>query len=243
MQPPVVQVLNEAGSAPYVLVCEHASRYLPPEYASLGLTERDLSRHIGWDIGAEVVARQLSVLLDAPLVVAGYSRLLIDLNRPPYSPTSIPALSEATIVPGNQGLDDRERKHRIETYFHPFHDQLGKVLTARQRAGKPTALIGVHSFTPIFHGFRRPWSAGVLYRRSTTFGAALVEALGGDAASVAHNQPYQIEDDSDYTVPVQGEARGIEAVLVELRQDLIGQTDKALQWATRLAAALTTLRP
>ena len=112
--PPVVRVLNEEGASPYVLVCEHASNFIPQGYGGLGLGEADLRRHIAWDIGAEKVARDLSRHLDAPLVIAGYSRLLIDLNRPPESQTAIPGISESTVIPGNAGLTAEQRQARVD---------------------------------------------------------------------------------------------------------------------------------
>jgi predicted N-formylglutamate amidohydrolase len=235
---PAVTVTNEHGASPYVLTCEHASNWMPDGYAGLGLKQPDLSRHIAWDIGAANVARRLSGLLDAALVEGTASRLLIDLNRPTDSVTSIPEVSEATVIPGNLDLADAERQHRITAWFDPYQARLAQLLTDREAAHRPTILISVHSFTPVFLGQRRPWRAGVLYRRSQAFGSVLIAALGGDADGIAHNQPYQIEDASDYTIPVHGEARGLDAVLVELRQDLIASEIGAAQWAHRLAAAL-----
>lgn len=239
--PPAFRVVNETGASPYVLVCEHASRFIPKHYGGLGLSETDLKRHIAWDIGAEIVALQLSEKIDAPLILAGYSRLLIDLNRPPGSATSIPQISETTVIPGNMGLSEAERRHRIETCFAPFQTRLSQLLNARQMAGRPTIIAGVHSFTPVYKGISRPWHAGILFRRSALFGRALVEALGGAAAHIAENQPYRIDDASDYTVPVHGEARGLDAVLVEIRQDLISDGPGAADWAKRLGPALTSM--
>lgn len=239
--PPPVRALNAAGTSPFVLLCEHASRFIPATYQGLGLGEPDLSRHIAWDIGAARVAEALSAHLDAPLLLAGYSRLLIDLNRPPASETSIPRVSETTVIPGNADLSPEERQHRVGTYFDPFQAAVGQLLDARQQAGKPTAVIGIHSFTPVFKGFSRPWQAGILYRRSRAFGHGLAEALGGAAAAIAENEPYSIDDESDYTVPVHGEARGLDAALVEIRQDLIADDAGADAWAHRLAAALLRL--
>ena len=215
------------------------AHWMPPDYAGLGLQAADLARHIAWDIGAADVARILSQRLNAPLILAGASRLLIDLNRPLGSATSIPVQSEATVIPGNIGIGAAERQRRAAAWFHPFHDRVAAFLDTRQAKAQPTRIIAVHSFTPVFLGVPRPWTAGVLYRRSQAFGAALVEALGGAAAGVAHNQPYQIDSGSDYSVPVHGEARGLDAVLVELRQDIVGTGEGAAVWADRLAGALT----
>lgn len=236
--PSAVRVINAGGASPYVLLCEHASRYIPEEYRGLGLATEDLSRHIAWDIGAAQVAEALAQALDAPLVMAGYSRLLIDLNRPIGSATSIPEVSETTVIPGNRQLTAGERARRAEKYFEPYQAAVGKLLDERKAAGRATTIVGVHSFTPVYKGFVRPWEAGILYRKSRGFGHALAEALGGSARAVAENEPYQIEDDSDYTVPVHGEARGLDAVLVEIRQDLIADATGAAAWAERLATAL-----
>lgn len=233
---PPVEVVNPGGRSRYVLVCEHASNWIPPEYEGLGLPKAELSRHIAWDIGAAVMALRLSERLDAPLVLAGASRLLIDLNRPLGSPGSIPVRSEATDIPGNARLDPAERARREARWFHPFHDAVSDLLD--QRTGPETVVLGIHSFTPVFLGHTRPWCAGVLYRRSQAFGAWLVDRLGGAEAGIAHNQPYQIEDDSDYTVPVHGEARGLDSVLIEIRQDLLDTEAAASDWGYQLAAVL-----
>jgi len=238
VQLPAVRVLNENGASPYVLICEHASKFIPARYLGLGLPDSELQRHIAWDIGAEATAVELSRLIDAPLVLANYSRLLIDLNRPPRSATAIPTLSEATVIPGNRNLSEAERAWRIDHLFTPFQNRIAALLDGRKAAGKPTRIMAVHSFTPVYNGVSRPWHAGVLFRKSRRFGEALIAALGGAAAHIAANEPYVIEDDSDYTIPVHGEARGLDAVLLEIRHDLIGQMKGAHAWAARLAAAL-----
>lgn len=238
--PPPVRVVNEQGTSPYVLICEHASRFIPQSFAGLGLGEADLKRHIAWDIGAENVARFLSQHLDATLVLAGYSRLLIDLNRPTGSSSSIPEISETTIIPGNAGLTAAQRDERVRDYFIPFQQEVENLLDRRLRVGRPAIIAAIHSFTPVYRSVERSWHAGILYRRSQRFGAALVDALGGAGAKIAHNEPYQIEDDSDYTIPTHGERRGLEAVLIEIRQDLIADDESAAGWANRLSAALKT---
>ena len=238
--PPPVRVINEGGSSPYVLLCEHASRFIPERYSGLGLGAADLSRHIAWDIGAAQVAQAVSKTLDAPLVMAGYSRLLIDLNRPVGSASSIPDVSDTTVTPGNLGLTAEERARRVALYFDPYQSAVSRLLDARQASGQPATVVGVHSFTPVYKGVARPWHAGILYRKSHAFGHALAHALGGPSQAIAENEPYQIEDDSDYTVPVHGEARGLDAVLVEIRQDLIAEEVGALSWAVRLSEALKT---
>lgn len=242
--PPAAATLNEDGASPWVLLCEHASNHIPNAYRGLGLSARDLERHIAWDIGAAEVARGLSWRLDAPLVLSGYSRLLIDCNRPPGAPTSIPVRSEDTDIPGNADLDPAERGRREAAYFAPFQAAVGRLLDRRRTAGRPTAVIGVHSFTPVFLGVARPWLVGVLYGRAARLGRAMVERLSADLGSdsVGDNEPYRIEPQGhDYTVPVHGDARGLEAVLLEVRQGLIADDAGAAAWAERTAAVLASI--
>ena len=238
--PAPVTVLNAEGASPFVLLCEHASNHIPSRYGALGVAEAELVRHIAWDIGAADLARRLSALLDAPLFLAGASRLLIDLNRPPGVPGSMPERSEDTVIPGNLGLGAEERAAREAAWFRPFHDAVTTLLDRRHAAGQPAVVVGVHSFTPRYQGVDRPWHAGVLFGAAEVFGRALAAAIGeGNDLVVGENEPYRIEPGlHDYTVPVHGDARGLDAALIEVRQDLLGDAGGIEDWALRLASAL-----
>ena len=230
---------NAHGPSPYVLLCEHASNFIPARYGGLGLDEAELGRHIAWDIGAAALARLLSRRLDAPLFLSGYSRLLIDCNRPLGTATSIPERSEDTIVPGNAGLSEGERSWRAGAYFEPFRRVVAAELDRRAALAIPTILVGVHSFTPVFQGVARPWHAGVLYAGAAGFGQALVGRLAEDAELVVgDNEPYRIEPEHDYTVPVHGDGRGVPAALLEVRQDLLETVGGIAGWAERVGAVL-----
>jgi predicted N-formylglutamate amidohydrolase len=232
---PAVSVVNEGGRAGLVLVCEHASNHIPARYAGLGLPAAELQRHIAWDIGAAALARLLAAMLDAPLFLSGHSRLLIDCNRPPGVPSSIPLRSEATDIRGNQGLSAAEVAHRRAMFFTPFQDRIAAFLDARGRV----AVLGIHSFTPVYLGVARPWQAGVLHGAATGFGQALISGLRQDPALVVgDNEPYRIDVAEDYTVPVHGDARGNPAALIEVRQDLLGDERGIATWARRLAPIL-----
>jgi predicted N-formylglutamate amidohydrolase len=237
--PPAVEVLNERGGSDIVLLCEHASNHMPAEYGRLGLDARHLERHIAWDIGAAEVTRRLSEHLDAPAFLSGYSRLLIDLNRPVGVPGSIPVRSEDTDIPGNAGIDDAERNRRARLMFQPFHDRVAAHLDRRTAEGRPTLIVTVHSFTPIFLGVARKWHAGVLFDRARGLAAHILNGLRRDPAIVADfNVPYVISRDGDYAVPIHGDDRGIPAVLIEIRQDLIADESGVAEWTGRLAAVL-----
>ncbi|MDO9710621.1 N-formylglutamate amidohydrolase [Paracraurococcus lichenis] len=239
MTPAPVTLVNEGGASPLVLLCEHASNQVPAEHGNLGLPDPELRRHIAWDIGAAALARRLSALLDAPLFLGGVSRLVIDLNRPPGSPTSIPEVSEATAIPGNAGITPAERARRAAAWFAPFDAAVARCLDARAAAGRQAVVVGVHSFTPVYLGVPRPWQAGILYGEARRFGTALVAALRAEPGlTVGDNEPYRIEAEMDWTVPRHGDARGLDAALLEVRQDLLGEAAGIEAWAQRLARAL-----
>ncbi len=237
--PAAVEAVNEDGRSDIVLLCEHASNHMPAEYERLGLDERHLERHIAWDIGAAGVARRLSARLDAPLFLSAYSRLLIDLNRPLGASGSIPVRSEDTDIPGNADIDAVEKARRAGRMFTPFHDRVAAFLDSRAAAGRPTRIVTIHSFTPVFLGKERPWHAGVLFQNAAGLAEDILEGLRVDPdLNVAPNQPYVVSRDSDYAVLIHGDDRGIPAVLIEIRQDLISDEAGIAEWAERLAAAL-----
>lgn len=241
--PAPAHIGNEAGLSDWVLVCEHASCHIPPEYDRLGLPPGAERGHIGWDIGAADLTLALAARLDAATVLAGYSRLLIDLNRPPGTPASIPELSEATVVPGNLALPAAERARRETRIFSPFHAEVARLLDARRAAGRQTRLLTVHSFTPVYLGQVRPWHLGVLSGASRGLAGQLLAAVGADGPGLclALDEPYQVDDDTDYAIPVHGDARQMDALLIEVRNDLIRDPAGVDLWADRLWRALARI--
>jgi predicted N-formylglutamate amidohydrolase len=239
-EPPAFEIVNARGKGSAVLVCDHASNRVPRCMDNLGLDSHQLAGHIAWDPGAADVARALSALLDAPLVLSGYSRLVIDCNRPLQSRESIAEQSAGVPVPGNRYLSAQERERRIATFFQPYHQAIDQLLDARRR--QPTVLLSIHSFAATLNGQHRPWHAGVAYRHDHRLAQRLHEALRqrGDI-DVGYNQPYPIDDAFDYTIPVHGEGRGLASTMIEIRQNEIQSPATAAAWATRLAHAFRTL--
>src|SRR4029077_4326886 len=133
-EPPTILV-NGGGRSSYVLIAEHASNRVPTSLGTLGLETSDLERHIAWDIGAEQVARRLSQLIDAPLLLQRYSRLAYDCNRPPDAPDAKPQMSETTHLPGNRNLSPADRLARIREIYRPFHAAIADLLDARSADG------------------------------------------------------------------------------------------------------------
>lgn len=242
-EPPAFQIVRERGTSPYFLTCDHAGNLLPRALGTLGLQPADLQRHIAWDIGAAALAGRLANALDAFLIVQTYSRLVIDCNRPLHSPSSIAPFSELTPIPGNQQIAPGNADARQREIFQPYHDRIVAELDARKASARPTILVAVHSFTPIFKGERRSWHIGVLYNRDARLARILLAHFRGESGLVVgDNQPYSVNDESDYAIPIYGEGRSIPHVELEIRQDLLADDSGQTAWADRLARALERAR-
>jgi predicted N-formylglutamate amidohydrolase len=230
---------NAAGRSAFLFTSDHFGRLLPKVLGDLGLPGSELVRHIAWDIGIAGVAERLSSLLDAHLIAQRYSRLVIDCNRPPRATSSIPLLSEATTIPGNEGLSREEAETRRREIFDPYHRHIDAVIDQRLHDRRPTLLVSLHSFTPVYAGVARPWHVGTLYHRDRTLPPLLLRALRAEGdLVVGDNEPYAVGDETDYTIPVHGEARGLTNTGIEIRQDLIADESGQQQWAERLARIL-----
>src|SRR4030081_1869283 len=244
--PPVLED-NAAGRSPFLLTCDHYGRLIPRILGDLGLPASDLARHIAWDPGIAGVADALSKHLGAHLIAQRYSRLVIDCNRPPDASSSIPRISEATVISGNEGLARDAIEARRRWIFDPYHRRIREVIDARLRDSVPTVLVSLHSFTPVYAGIARPWHIGTLYHRDTKLPPLLLKLLREEPdLVVGDNEPYAVSDETDYTIPVHGEARGLMNTGIEIRQDLIADQAGERLWADRLARILaeieTTLR-
>jgi predicted N-formylglutamate amidohydrolase len=238
-EPSPVRILRPDGASDLLLAADHAGRLIPRALETLGLDEVERGRHIAWDIGIAGVTEQLAELLDATAILQTYSRLVIDCNRALYHPTSIPPVSETTVIPGNEGLSEAEREARRRAIFDPYHTAITELIDRRMAAGRRTVLVAMHSFTPVFKSVARRVEIGVLFHHETKLSRIMLELLRAEGdLVVGANEPYAITDDSDYTVPVHGEARGLDHVEIEIRQDLIGDAAGQAVWAKRMARML-----
>ena len=238
-EPSPVLVDHPGGSSDLLLTCDHAGRRMPRRLGQLGLPDAELERHIAYDIGARAVAERIADRLDATLIRQVYSRLVIDCNRDPSVPTSIPEVSEVTPVPGNVGLSTAQRAARRREIFEPYHQAIAAALDARAARGQATAIVSVHSFTPVFKGEARPWHAAVLYNRDARLSVILKGLLEAEAGLViGDNEPYFVSDLTDYTIPVHAERRGLPYLELEIRQDLIATEAGQAEWAERFIRLL-----
>lgn len=238
-EPPPFEVVAPDASAPFLLICDHASNRVPASLGDLGVPKSAFDLHVAWDIGALDAAKHLQRRFDATLIHTGYSRLVIDCNRHCGRADLVPAISEYTEVPGNRGLCDEARRLRIETLWQPYHAAIASTLAARAARGLPTLFVSMHSFTPVYKGEARPWQIAMLSNRDRRVAEVLLRELGSEPGlCVGDNIPYRLTDEGDYGVPVHAERAGLPHVLVEIRQNEI-DTDAGQQaYAERLARTL-----
>ena len=239
-----VRIVNAEGKGPFVVVADHASNRIPLRWGDLGLPPSERVRHIAWDPGALAVSMQLVELLDAPLVHSTVSRLVIDCNRDLDAPDLIPKISEVTEIPGNAAVDDNDRAARIAAAHAPFHGAIDSVLNARRDAGLETILVCMHSFTPTYKGKQRPWPIGLIHARDEAFTRALASALKADAPdlNVGWNEPYSALNGVTYTLEHHGDGRGLDATMIEVRNNEILEPAGVSLWADRLARCLADAR-
>lgn len=233
-----MEIIPGAVDGGLLLLCDHASNALPPEYGSLGLGPEQFQRHIAWDIGAAAVTRALAARFRAPAVLTRFSRLLIDPNRGADDPTLVMKLSDGAIVPGNVAADAAEIARRRELYWRPYREGAGRLIDEMTASGHPPAILSIHSFTPAWKGVARPWEVGLLWDADPRLAQALMERFEASLTSpVGDNEPYDgaLVGDTLYDL---GTARGLAHVIVELRQDLIGTDDGAARWAGAVGDAL-----
>jgi predicted N-formylglutamate amidohydrolase len=239
-----VRLENPDGAGPFVIVCDHASNRLPREYGTLGLSADALLSHIAWDPGALPVSRALSAMLDAPLLWPDASRLIVDCNRDPGAPDLIVAESEGRAVPGNLDVGEPERVRRLGAVHVPYHEAIDRCLEGRTGSGRATAVVAVHSFTPVYLGRSRPWQIGIVFDDDRRLSDPLVDALAADPAlNVGVNQPYSPADRVYYTLTRHARSRDLPAVMIEIRNDVIADAAGQRAWADRLGAILASLSP
>lgn|GEM_PF-150552 len=242
--PPEYVVLNEAQlstASRYMIVCDHASKAVPAKLGNLGLPDSELSRHIGWDIGTEEIGRYMSEKLKAPAIIAGYSRLVVDLNRGKNHAQQIPSNSDGTLVPGNQGLDAEDRTARRNALYETYHGTLDRMLEWQETIGGKPLLVFVHSCTAEMNGKKRPWEIGVLWSKNKEISHLLMDELQRENAGylIGNNQPYSLRKPMPgNSIERHAEQRGLPHVVVEFRQDLIDTPEKAQEMAKMFTRCL-----
>lgn len=239
---PIERVAGDIASGALVL-CDHATNTIPPEYGDLGMPPTELARHIGYDIGAAMVARRLAARLHAPALLTDFSRLLIDPNRGLDDPTLVMRLSDGAIVPGNARIDQDEIARRVARFYRPYDAAITAAIDASLAQGIAPVIISIHSFTPVWRGRPRPWEVAVLWDADPRLPVPLIAALrAGGGLTVGDNEPYDGALAGD-VIARHATARGLANALIEVRQDLIADAGGAAAWGDRLADVIAPLLP
>jgi predicted N-formylglutamate amidohydrolase len=225
-----------------LLICDHASARIPLEYGDLGMPAASRREHICWDIGAGELALALGAALDAPVICAGWSRILIDCNRGWEDPTLILPISDGVVVPGNQALDEAECERRWQRYHQPYHGAIDRHLQGCQARGLNPLIISIHSFTPVFGGQQRPWQVGVLWRPPDVRAAAALGWLTAAGLRVGDNEPYSGADLLGHSLERHALERGLPYLMFEVRQDLIDSAAGVQSYANLLHDCVCAVR-
>ncbi len=242
LDPHPVRVSNPEGAGAFVLVSDHAGRRRPACLGDLGVAAADWDRHIARDLGIKGVGGVLARLLDAPLVEQRYSRLVVDCNRAPGHPGSTPVVSEATAIPANRDLAPAAIAAREREILHPYQAAIAALLARRRAAGRRTVLVGLHSFTPVYHGVSRPWHAAILHDEHGAYARRVLALMQTERDLViGDNEPYSLTALSDYTVPLHAWTGGLDHVELEIRQDLISTVAGQAEWAAHFARWLVSV--
>jgi predicted N-formylglutamate amidohydrolase len=232
-----IEIIPGALNTGVLFICDHASNAVPADLGGLGLAKAQFDRHIAWDIGAADLTRALAADFGAPAVLSRFSRLVIDPNRGADDPTLVMRVSDGAIIPGNATIGEAEIERRLRVYWRPYRKAISGLIAKMSTVGPPPAIISMHSFTPVWKAFRRPWEIAVLWDVDPRVARPLIDGLRSDGCVVGDNEPYDgaLEGDTLYDLAT---SAGLAHVLIEVRQDLIGTKADAARWAARLAGAL-----
>lgn len=229
---------GETRKSRFLITCDHATNTVPPDLGgTLGLHDGDMARHIAYDIGAAGVARRMGEVLDAPVLLSDFSRLVIDPNRGEDDPTLLMKLYDGSVIPGNRHADDTEKERRLEAYYRSYHRALE---TLAERCGEDVAIVSVHSFTRQLRGRpARPWHVGILHAWDARLSDPLIALLEAEPGLVVgRNEPYPGHLPGD-AIDRHALKHGRLNTLIELRNDLIESEPAQAHWGERLAELLT----
>jgi len=232
-------IYNQNEHSKIILLCDHASKIIPKKYKNLGLSQKNINRHIGWDIGALKLAKRIAKKTSSTLIHSGYSRLLVDCNRSLKSKDAFIKKSEDTIIPGNIGINKNEKIVRANKYYFPYHNQIQKIIEKNLKKKIIPIIVSIHSFTPIYKNKSRPWHIGLLFlndKRLTSLFS--IEIKKNKKLVLGLNQPYKMRLEGDFTIPFFAEINGLPYVLIEVRQDLLIKKETIFYWNNLISKIL-----
>lgn len=248
-EPKAVSVRNPKSLIPVVIACDHASRRIPKSLGTLGLSAKSRKENLAWDHGTKDIGLYLSKKLGATAVIAGYSRIVIDLNRGLDSPDLIRAMavSGPTPVPGNKDVSAAARRQRIKEIHTPYHDTVAKQVDRFLKRGVPPLFLAIHSLTPVMNGVRRPWHLCLMWNKEEKLAKKFIANVKkqNPGMKIGENVPYSLKGGAGSigwnTISHHAESQGLPYIAVEFRQDLVDTKAKAEKWAKIFLKALVPL--
>ena len=238
----MINILNADKESNFLVICDHASNVIPQEYNNLGLCESVLGTHIAYDIGAREVAIGLANILKCPLIMPGFSRLLVDPNRGLDDRTLIMKISDRNKIPGNI-YDDlkkekEERKYRINKFYRPYHRKIEECINRVREKGLFPCIVSIHSFSPSWKGKERLFDLGFLWDKDDRMTKIFLRYFKeNENLKIVDNKPYsgRLRNDTLYK---HATSRGLPHLLIEIKQDLISDQNKVLNMANLLSKPL-----
>ena len=207
--PSPVEFIDGRLDSGVLFLCDHASNALPAEYGDLGLDPMQFTRHIAYDIGAADLTRRLAQIFNAPALLTTWSRLLIDPNRGADDPTLVMRLSDGALIPGNARIDAAEVQSRTDRFWKPYREQAGELLDRMSQSVQIPVIVALHSFTPVWKSYARPWQVGILWDSDPRIAEPFIAALRAQPdLTVGDNEPYEGALEGD-TLHELGTKRGL----------------------------------
>ncbi len=233
-----VEFVEGSPNSRVLLICDHAANTVPPELGSLGMPSEAFERHIAYDIGAAAATRLMAQALNAPAILSRFSRLLIDPNRGADDPTLVMRISDGALIPTNAYIDAAEIERRRHLYWQPYRTAIADKLAQMMQHCPAPVVISVHSMTHILKGVERPWQFSILWDKDPRLAQPLLENLRAQRLCIGDNQPYDgaLKGDTLYDHATR---QGLAHVLIEFRQDLVGDVEGVEEWTATLLDALT----
>jgi predicted N-formylglutamate amidohydrolase len=227
----------------FVISAEHASNRIPARYQNLGLTRRKLDSHIAWDPGTKAIARACAKALGCARHEGRYSRLLVDLNRSPRHPKLMACRSFSVSIPGNQEIAPEEKRRRIERYYAPYREAVGRDIQRILATAGRCIHLSMHSFTPVANGVVRSADIGILFdprsALESSLARELVNSLKRHGFHVRRNYPYRGVSDGLATYFRRSfSAGGYAGIEIEVNQALLRGQRQIGALARRIAEAI-----
>ena len=233
--------LNPNSITPVLLVCDHASNRFPKSLGTMGLDYLDRLSHITVDIGSRATTESLAKQLNTTAILCQYSRLIVDCNRNLSDNSAYLDKSDGVDIPGNQNLNNNEKKIRESEIYWPYHNAIDTQISRLKRQKVSPIIISIHSFTPVFNGNKREWEVGVLWDKDPTTARIFINKLTDAGFLVGDNKPYSGKDLEDFTLDYHAETIGLPHVGIEIRQDLINHDDGVMRISNALQKVISSL--